>query len=286
MMNPITTETTKSSASPSKKREEVPFLDLRAAYLELKQEIDQATARVLNSGWYLLGEEAAAFEREFSAYLGVDHCVGVGNGLEALHLAMRALGVRAGDEVLVPSNTYIATWLGVTYAGAIPVPVEPDPRTYNLDPAQIEKSITSRTKGIIPVHLYGQPADMEGIKQVASAHKLWILEDAAQGHGARYKGKHVGGLGDVAAWSFYAGKNMGAFGDAGAITTNNPEIAERVRILRNYGSRVKYFNEVQGFNSRLDEIQAASLRVKLRHLDTWNERRRRIATFYCDQLAR
>jgi dTDP-4-amino-4,6-dideoxygalactose transaminase len=286
MMNPITTETTKSSASPSKKREEVPFLDLRAAYLELKQEIDQATARVLNSGWYLLGEEAAAFEREFSAYLGVDHCVGVGNGLEALHLAMRALGVRAGDEVLVPSNTYIATWLAVTYAGAVPVPVEPDPRTYNLDPAQIEKSITSRTKGIIPVHLYGQSADMDGIKQVANAHKLWILEDAAQGHGARYKGKHVGGLGDVAAWSFYPGKNLGAFGDAGAITTNNPEIAERVRILRNYGSRVKYFNEVQGFNSRLDEIQAASLRVKLRHLDTWNERRRRIATFYCDQLAR
>jgi dTDP-4-amino-4,6-dideoxygalactose transaminase len=285
MMNPITTETTRSSGSTSRKREEVAFLDLRAAYLELKQEIDDATARVLDSGWYLLGQEAAAFERGFSAYLGVDHCVGVGNGLDALHLAMRALGVREGDEVLVPSNTYIATWLAVSYAGATPVPVEPDPRTYNIDPAQIERSITCRTKGIIPVHLYGQPADMDGIKEVANAHKLWILEDAAQGHGARYKGKRVGSLGDVAAWSFYPGKNLGALGDAGAVTTNNSEIADRVRTLRNYGSRIKYFHEVQGFNSRLDEIQAATLRVKLRYLDEWNERRRRIAAYYREQLS-
>jgi dTDP-4-amino-4,6-dideoxygalactose transaminase len=285
MMNPITTESTRSSGSPSRKREEVAFLDLRAAYLELKQEIDDATARVLDSGWYLLGQEAAAFEREFSAYVGVDHCVGVGNGLDALHLAMRALGVREGDEVLVPSNTYIATWLAVSYAGATPVPVEPDPRTYNIDPAQIEKSITRRTKGIIPVHLYGQPADMDAIKEVANAHKLWILEDAAQGHGARYKGKRVGSLGDVAAWSFYPGKNLGAFGDAGAVTTNNSEIADRVRTLRNYGSRIKYFNEVQGFNSRLDEIQAATLRVKLKYLDEWNERRRGIAAYYREQLS-
>jgi dTDP-4-amino-4,6-dideoxygalactose transaminase len=284
MMNPITTETIKSSGPSSGKREGAPFLDLRAAYLELKQEIDEATARVLDSGWYLLGKEATAFEKDFSAYVGVDHCVGVGNGLDALHLAMRALGVSEGDEVLVPSNTYIATWLAVSYAGATPVPVEPDPRTYNIDPAQIERSITFRTKGIIAVHLYGQPADMDGIKEIANAHKLWILEDAAQGHGARYKGTRVGSLGDVAAWSFYPGKNLGAFGDAGAVTTNNSEIADRVRTLRNYGSRIKYFNEVQGFNSRLDEIQAATLRVKLKYLDEWNERRRRIAAYYREQL--
>lgn len=285
MMNPITTETIKSSEPLSGKREEVPFLDLRAPYLELKQEIDEATARVLDSGWYLLGKEAAAFEKDFSAYVGVDHCVGVGNGLDALHLAMRALGVREGDEVLVPSNTYIATWLAVSYAGATPIAVEPDPRTYNIDPAQIERSITPRTRGIIPVHLYGQPADMDGIKEVANAHKLWILEDAAQGHGARYKGKRVGSLADVAAWSFYPGKNLGAFGDAGAVTTNDSEIADRVRTLRNYGSRIKYFNEVQGFNSRLDEIQAATLRVKLKYLDEWNERRLTIAAYYREQLS-
>jgi len=284
MTNPTTTGSTSSSEPTSKGSVRVPFLDLRAAYLELRQEIDEAVGRVLESGWYLLGQEADAFEKEFASYLGVECCVGVGNGLDALHLALRALGVVAGDEVLVPSNTYVATWLAVSYAGARPVPVEPDERTYNIDPERIERAITERTKGVIAVHLYGQPADMDPIREIAKAHKLWVLEDAAQAHGARYKGKRVGGLGDVAGWSFYPGKNLGAFGDAGAVTTNNRDLAERIRALRNYGSRVKYFNEVKGFNSRLDEIQAASLRVKLRHLDDWNARRRRLAASYMSKL--
>ncbi len=246
--------------------------------------MDTAVARVLDSGSYLLGNELEAFEREFAEYLGVQYCVGVGNGLEALHLSLRAFGVGAGDEVLVPSNTYIATWLAVSYAGAIPVPVEPNERTYNLDPERIEQSITKRTKGIIPVHLYGQPADMDPVMEIAHKHQLFVLEDAAQGHGARYKGKRVGGLGDIAGWSFYPGKNLGAVGDGGAITTNDPVLAERVRVLRNYGSRIKYYNEVKGFNSRLDEAQAAILRVKLRYLDRWNGRRQVIAARYMEEF--
>jgi dTDP-4-amino-4,6-dideoxygalactose transaminase len=260
-------------------------LDLRAAYLELKQEVDQAVARVLDSGWFLLAKELEAFENEFAQYLGVKHCVCVGSGLDALHLALRAFGIGSGDEVLVPSNTYIATWLAVNYAGGVPVPVEPDELTCNLDPRRIEAAITSRTKGIIPVHLYGQPADMDPILAVARKHNLWVLEDAAQAHGARYKGKRVGGLGDAAGWSFYPGKNLGAFGDGGAVTTNDDAVADQVRMLRNYGSKVKYFFELQGFNSRLDEIQAAILRIKLRHLDDWNERRRRVARAYTEQLS-
>lgn len=246
--------------------------------------MDTAVTRVLDSGFYLLGKEVEAFEREFAEYLGVQHCVGVGNGLDALHLSLRALGVGPGDEILVPSNTYIATWLAVSYAGASLVPVEPDERTYNLDPSRIEESITARTKAIIPVHLYGQPADMDPILEIARKHNLWVLEDAAQGHGARYKGKRVGGLGDIAGWSFYPGKNLGALGDGGAVTTNDPELADRVRVLRNYGSRVKYYNEVRGLNSRLDEVQAAILRVKLRSLDTWNDRRRHLAAWYTQEL--
>jgi len=285
-MNPITTETSRLSSKLLKNSgTPIPFLDLRAAYLELKDEIDAAVARVLDSGYYLLGKEIESFEKEYAAYLGVEHCVGVGNGLDALHLALMALGVGEGDEVLVPSNTYIATWLAINYAGAKPVPVEPDERTYNLDPQRIAAAITRKTKGIVPVHLYGQPADMDGIREVARKHGLWILEDAAQGHGARYKGKRVGGLGNIAGWSFYPGKNLGAFGDAGAVTTNDRDLADRVRVLRNYGSRVKYFNEVKGVNSRLDEIQAAVLRVKLKHLDAWNERRRVIAEQYHEGLA-
>lgn len=262
----------------------VPFLDLRSAYLELKAELDAAVARALDSGWYLLGEELAAFEREYAAYVGVKHCVGVANGLDALHLGLRAMGVGPGDEVIVPSNTYIATWLAVSYAGAIPVPVEPVESTYNLDAARLEAAVTSRTKAILPVHLYGQPADMDPILEVAGRHGLRVLEDAAQAHGARYKGRRVGGLGDGAGWSFYPGKNLGAFGDAGAFTTNDDELADRVRVLRNYGSRVKYVNEVPGYNSRLDEIQAAVLRVKLARLDAWNARRARIAGAYLDAL--
>jgi dTDP-4-amino-4,6-dideoxygalactose transaminase len=284
MTNPIITETTKNTEQLSKRSSQVPFLDLRAAYEELKAEVDDAVSRVLGSGYYLLGKELEAFEKEFAEYLDVRHCVAVGSGLDALHLALRALEVGQGEEVLVPSNTYIATWLAVSYAGAVPVPVEPDERTYNIDPGKLEAAITDRTRGIIPVHLYGQPADMDPILEVARKHNLWVLEDAAQAHGASYKGKRVGGLGDIAGWSFYPGKNLGAFGDGGAVTTNNGEFADRVRVLRNYGSRTKYFNEVRGFNSRLDEIQAAVLRVKLKHLDGWNRRRLQIAELYRREL--
>ena len=262
----------------------VPFLELRPSYLELKDELDAAVARVLDSGWYLLGEEIAAFEREFATYTETEHCVGVGNGLDALHLGLRARGVGPGDEVIVPSNTYIATWLAVTYAGATPVPVEPCEATYNLDPDKLEAALTERTKAVIPVHLYGQPADMDPIMDFAEQHGLFVLEDAAQAQGARYKGRRAGGLGHAAAWSFYPGKNLGAFGDAGAVTTNDGGLAEKLRSLRNYGSHVKYVNEVKGFNSRMDELQAAVLRVKLRHLDAWNARRKRIADIYLEGL--
>lgn len=263
---------------------DVPFLDLRAAYLELKTDIDMAVARVLDSGWYLLGEELAAFECEYAAYVGARYCIGVGNGLEALHLALHAMGIGPGDEVLVPSNTYIATWLAVSQTGAIPVPVEPDERTYNIDPQRIEEVITTRTRAILPVHLYGQPAEMLPILSCAEKYGLKVLADGAQAHGAGYRGESVGALGDATAWSFYPGKNLGAFGDAGAVTTNDEVLANKIRILHNYGSRVKYVNEVRGFNSRLDEVQAAILRVKLRHLDRWNERRAAIAAAYRDSL--
>jgi dTDP-4-amino-4,6-dideoxygalactose transaminase len=262
----------------------VPFLDVGATYLELKEELDAAVSRVLSSGWYLLGAEIAAFEEEFAAHVGVKHCIGVANGLDAVHLALRAMNVGSGDEVIVPSNTYIATWLAVSYAGATPVPVEPDLRTYNLDPALIEAAITPRTRAILPVHLYGQPANMDPICEIAQRYGLWVLEDSAQAQGARYRGRRVGGVGHAAGWSFYPAKNLGAFGDAGAVTTNDDGLADRLRELRNYGSKVKYVNEERGFNSRLDEIQAAVLRVKLRHLDSWNDRRRRIAAQYLDLL--
>jgi len=263
----------------------IPFLDLHAAYLELKPEIDEAIARVLDSGWYILGEEVEAFESEWANYCEAKYAVGVGNGLDALHLALLALEVGPGDEVIVPSNTYIATWLAVSQCGAVPVPVEPDERTYNIDPERIEAAITSRTKVILPVHLYGQPADLDPILSLAQKHGLRVLEDAAQAHGARYKGKRIGSHSDVVAWSFYPGKNLGAMGDGGAITTNDPLIADRIRVLRNYGSREKYVHEVQGVNSRLDPIQAAIMRVKLKVLDEWNDRRRAIAEKYYTVLA-
>ena len=263
---------------------EVPFLDVRATYRELKDRVGEAIARVLFSGRYLLGNELKAFEEEFAAYVGVKHCVGVANGLDALYLAMRAMGLGPGDEVIVPDNTYIATWLAVTYVGAKVVPVEPDARTYNLNPDTLAPAITERTRAIIPVHLYGQPADIDPIVNVARKHYVWILEDAAQAHGARYKGKRVGGLGDAAGWSFYPSKNLGAFGNGGAVTTDRDDLAERLRTLRNYGSHTKYVNEVAGINSRLDEIQAAVLRVKLPYLDEWNERRSRLAAIYVEKL--
>jgi dTDP-4-amino-4,6-dideoxygalactose transaminase len=274
-----------SSLKLSATNGQVPFLDLPATYFELQKEIDDAVESVLCSGAFILGKDVEAFEQEFAAYIGVKHCIGVGSGLDALHIALRALGAAAGDEVLVPSNTYIATWLAISFTGAIPVPIEPDPRTYNMDPNRIEEAITPRTKGIVPVHLYGQPADMDPILEIARRHNLWVLEDAAQAHGARYKGTRVGGLGDAAGWSFYPGKNLGAFGDGGAITTNNDEIAEYARMCRSYGSQVKYFNKIKGLNSRLDSIQAAVLRVKLGHLDEWNERRRAVAERYLTALS-
>jgi dTDP-4-amino-4,6-dideoxygalactose transaminase len=262
----------------------IPFLDLKAAYLELKDEIDAAYQRVMNSGWYILGSEVALFEKEFAEYCGVEHCVGVGNGLEALHLILRALDIGEGDEVIVPANTYIASWLAVFYCGATPVPVEPDERTYTLNPDLIPRALTKRTRAIMPVHLYGLTADMDPINEIARRHGLRVIEDAAQAHGARYKGKRAGNLSDAAGFSFYPGKNLGAFGDAGAVVTNDREIADKVRVLRNYGSRVKYHNETIGFNSRLDEMQAAILRVKLPVVDRWNERRRAVAARYLEGL--
>ena len=263
----------------------VPFLDLGAAYQELHEEINTAVHRVLESGWYIRGPEVEAFEEEWADYCRAGHCVGVGNGLDALTLALRAMGVGPGDEVVVPANTYIATWLAATYAGATPIPVEPVEATYNLDPDRLEAAITPRTKVILPVHLYGQPADLDPILEVARRHGLRVLEDAAQAHGARYKGTRIGAHGDAVAWSFYPGKNLGALGDAGAVTTNDPELADRVRVLGNYGSRRKYYNEIRGVNSRLDPIQAAVLRVKLLSLDKWNERRGSIAGYYLEALA-
>ena len=262
----------------------VPFLDLHAGYAEVRDDLDAAYRRVMESGWYIGGEEVEAFEAEFADYCGAEHGVGVGNGLDALHLVLKAYGVGPGDEVIVPSNTFVATWLAVTYTGATPVPVEPDPATYNLDPDRLAEAVTSRTKAVMPVHLYGLPADLDAVLEVARAHGLRVVADAAQAHGARYHGQRVGSLGDAAGFSFYPGKNLGAFGDAGAVTTDDADLADRVRVLRNYGSREKYRNEVVGHNSRLDPLQAAFLRVKLTHLDAWNARRAEIAARYLDGL--
>ena len=262
----------------------IPFLDLRATYIELKSEIDDAIVRVLDSGHYILGPEVESFESEYAAYCEAKYCVGVANGLDAIHLALLAVGVGLGDEVIVPSNTYIATWLAVSQCGAIPVPVEPDERTYNLNPDLIEAAITNKTKAILPVHLYGQPADLDPILEIARKYNLRVIEDGAQAHGAKYKGRRIGGHSDIVAWSFYPGKNLGAFGDGGAITTDNLEVADKIRVLRNYGSREKYVNEVRGFNSRLDPIQAAVLRVKLKYLDEWNGRRKSIAAEYTSSM--
>jgi len=263
----------------------VPFLDLKPMHLALQSELEAAFNRVLATGNYILGAEVEAFEAEFATYCGTRHCVGVGNGLDALHLILRGYGIGAGDEVIVPSNTYIATWLAVSQAGAKPVPVEPLAATYNLDPARLAAAITPRTRAIIAVHLYGQPADMDAINAVARQHDLKVIEDAAQAHGARYKGRRAGNLGDAAGFSFYPGKNLGALGDGGAITTNDAQLADQLRAWRNYGSRAKYHNEFKGFNSRLDELQAALLRVKLPHLDAWNAARQQLAQAYLDGLA-
>lgn len=263
----------------------IPFADLAGAYNEISAEIDAAVARVTASGWYIGGPEVAAFEEKWADYCGADYCVGTANGLDALHLSLRAMGVGPGDEVIVASNSYIATILAVSLSGARPVLVEPDPFTCNIDPLRIEVALTERTKVLLPTHLYGQPADLDPLLAIARRHRLKLLEDAAQAHGALYSGKRLGAHGDAVAWSFYPTKNLGAMGDAGAVTTNDPDFARRIRLMGNYGSAQRYVAEIKGVNSRLDPLQAAILNVKLNHLDEWNDRRRAIAASYSQVLA-
>ena len=258
----------------------VPFLDVRESYLELKDGIDQALLGSAGSGQYILGPEVQTFESRFAAHCQADFAVGVGNGLDALRLALLAVGVGPGDEVIVPSNTFIGTWLAVTQCGAVPVPVEPHEVTYNIDTNRIEAAITSRCKAIVPVHLYGQPADLDPIGGIAKKHGLRVVEDAAQAHGASYKGRRIGAHSDAVAWSFYPAKNLGCFGDGGMVTTSDAAIADDIARLRNYGSREKYLSDSLGWNSRLDPLQAAILNIKLDLLDEWNRRRARIARLY------
>jgi len=262
----------------------IAFLDLRWQFDAVRDEVLAATEEFFESGRYMLGPGLERFEEEFARYCNVGHCVGVASGLDALALLLRAYDIGAGDEVIVPSNTYIATWLAVTSVGADPVPVEPIAATFNLDPARLTAAVTRRTKAIIPVHLYGLSADMDPIMQIAAKHDLMVVEDCAQAHGAQYRGTRTGGLGNCAAFSFYPSKNLGAFGDGGAVTTNDAAIAARVKLLRNYGSSRKYENEVIGVNSRLDELHARLLSVKLRWLERWNHERRRQAAIYLDVL--
>jgi dTDP-4-amino-4,6-dideoxygalactose transaminase len=265
--------------------DKIPFVDLKAQYRAIRREIDAAMARVIERTDFILGEDVQLFEQEFAAYCRADHCIGVASGTEALHLALRACGIGAGDEVITCAHTFIATALAISQCGAKPVLVDCDPEFYTIDVAKIETAITSRTRAILPVHLYGQPADMDPIRELARTHRLAVIEDACQAHGAEYKGHRCGTLGDIAAFSFYPGKNLGAYGDGGAVVTNRQDLAERVTLLRNYGQRVKYEHLLQGYNSRLDTLQAAILRAKLRHLDAWNDARRRAAARYDALLA-
>lgn len=262
----------------------ISILDLSPAYQELKGELDAAYHRVMGSGCFLLGRELEAFESEYARSVGTTHCVGVANGLEALQLVLMARGVGLGDEVIVPAHGYIATWLAVTHAGARPIPCECDEKTYNLDVTRAAGAITPRTKAILPIHLYGQCADMAPINALAKQHGLFVLEDAAQSHGAYYRDQAAGSLGDAAGVSFYPSKNLGAYADAGAITTSNSALAEKIRALRNYGSRKRYQHEAVGLNSRLDELSAATLRVKLPLLSAWNARRSILAAIYFQHL--
>lgn len=258
----------------------IPFLDVARSYNELQKDLDEAVRRSLASGQYIGGPEVAAFEGAFARYTDTAHCIGVGNGLDALRLALIGAGIGPGDEVLVPSNTFIATWLAVSQTGATPVPVEPDPLTHNITTGGLDTAVTARTRAVVPVHLYGCPAPIDEIVDWADARNLIVIEDAAQAHGASWKGQRIGGHGHAVTWSFYPAKNLGAFGDGGAVTTNDESLAERIRMLGNYGSKKRYDHEIPGLNSRLDPVQAAVLTVKLDHLDTWNERRRRIAARY------
>jgi dTDP-4-amino-4,6-dideoxygalactose transaminase len=264
---------------------EIPFLDLYGINQAYASELDLAFKRVLNSGQYILGSEVIQFEDDFASFCQAKHCVGVGNGLEAMHLVLRAWGIGMGDEVIVPSNTYIATWLAVSYCGAIPVPVEPELESYNLDVNKLKGAITPKTKAIIVVHLYGRPANIDEVMRLCRSRGIKVLEDAAQAHGACLDTRRVGSLGDAAAFSFYPGKNLGALGDGGCVTTNDEELASEIKRLRNYGSEVKYHNIIRGYNSRLDELQAAFLRVKLPHLDEDNAKRSHIAEYYCEHLS-
>jgi dTDP-4-amino-4,6-dideoxygalactose transaminase len=262
----------------------VPFLNFKDSYNELASEIDQAIKSVLLDGTYILGNRVGQFEEAWATYCTAKHAVGVSNGLDALTLALKATGIEPGDEVIVPSHTYVATWLAVSHCGAVPVPVEPTKSTACIDPSRIADKISEKTKAIIPVHLYGCPVNLEPILNIAREHKLTVVEDAAQCHGASYKNRKIGSHGDAVAWSFYPGKNLGAIGDAGCVTTNNKDIADKIRMLRNYGSREKYINERIGYNCRLDPIQAAILLAKLPYLDKWNKRRQEIAEIYLHSL--
>jgi dTDP-4-amino-4,6-dideoxygalactose transaminase len=263
----------------------VPFLSFAPQHGPIREDILAAIAAVYDKQWYVLGDQVVAFEKAYAEFSTAKYCIGVANGLDALHLALEVLGVGPGDEVLVPSNTYIATWLAVSFVGATPIPIEPNPATYNIDPARLEAAISPRTKGIMPVHLYGQACEMGPILKVARQHGLWVVEDNAQSQGATWDGKVTGSFGNVNATSFYPGKNLGALGDAGAITTDDEELDAKLRTLRNYGSQKKYYNEVIGHNSRLDELQAAVLNVKLPKLMDWTQQRKDVAVIYNQYLA-
>jgi dTDP-4-amino-4,6-dideoxygalactose transaminase len=259
---------------------QIPFVDLKAQYRSISTEINKVVQTVMDNTNFILGKEVQQFESDFADFCNVKFCIGVGSGTEALHLAVRALGIGAGDEVITAANTYIATALGISFAGATPVLVDINAASYNIDVNRIEKAITKKTKAIIPVHLCGQPADMDPILEIARKYDLKVIEDAAQAHGAEYKGKRCGSMGNINCFSFYPGKNLGAYGDGGAITTNDPALAEQALLLRNYGQKVKYHHQLKGYNCRLDTIQAAILGVKLRHLQQWNEKRREHAALY------
>lgn len=265
--------------------EPVAFLDLAACHRQIEDELTAAALEAVRSGWYALGPGLTAFETEFAAHCAAAHCVGVANGLDALHLSLRALDIGPGDEVIVPAHTFIATWLAVSHAGAVPIPVDVAAGDACIDPERIAAAVTPRTRAIIPVHLYGHPADLDAVHAIAAERGLAVIEDAAQAHGAGYKGRRVGALSPLTCWSFYPGKNLGALGDGGAVTTDDPALAERLRRLRNYGCAQKYVHEIVGYNSRLDEMQARLLSVKLRRLDAWNGRRKEIAARYLAGLA-
>jgi len=264
---------------------EVPFVDLAAQYSTIREEIDEAISRVLSDTGFILGRDLSLFEEEFAAYCGAENAVGVDSGTSALELALRAYGVGPGDQVITVANTFIATVLAISYTGATPVLVDIDPQTYTMDPDLFQAAITTQTRAVIPVHLYGQPADMDAILEIARCHRLVVIEDACQAHGARYRGRRVGSLGDAAAFSFYPAKNLGAYGDGGMVVSDDQEVASFVRMARNYGQSEKHHHLFIGFNRRLDTLQAAALRVKLKHLDAWNAARRRHAQRYGELLA-